>query len=106
MFSVMHCGRRVALCSALVFSFAAIPPVFAQQTVEVVIQKYRFEPAEFRSVRETPSSGSTRKNVPATPCSLLQSKGGNQRDFFRANLGSESLTHPAAMSIPAVRTPK
>ena len=46
MFSVMHCGRRVALCSALVFSFAAIPPVFAQQTVEVVIQKYRFEPAE------------------------------------------------------------
>jgi hypothetical protein len=46
MFSVMHCGRRVALCSALVFSFAAIPPVFARQTVEVVIQKYRFEPAE------------------------------------------------------------
>ena len=46
MFSVMPHGRRVAFTAALVFSFAAIPLVSAQQTVEVVIQKYRFEPAE------------------------------------------------------------
>ena len=48
MFSVMPHGRRVAFAAALVFSFAAIPLVSAQQTVEVVIQNYRFEPAEVR----------------------------------------------------------
>ncbi len=48
MFSVMPHGRRVAFAAALVFSFAAIPLVSAQQTVEVVIQKYRFEPAEIQ----------------------------------------------------------
>ena len=33
---------------ALVFSLATILPSSAQQTVEVVIQNYRFEPAEVR----------------------------------------------------------
>lgn len=33
---------------ALVFSVATILPASAQQTVEVVIQNYRFEPAEVR----------------------------------------------------------
>lgn len=36
-------------CAALAFFVAAISlPVSAQQTVEVVIQNYRFEPAEVR----------------------------------------------------------
>lgn len=48
-FSVMPTGRRVLASAALAFFMAAIfPPVSAQQTVEVVIQNYRFEPAEVR----------------------------------------------------------
>lgn len=72
---------RVALCSALVFSFAAIPPVFAQQTVEVVIQKYRFEPAEVQIRAGDTVKWINQENVPATPCSLLQSKGGIREIF-------------------------
>jgi plastocyanin len=47
LFSVMKAGRRVLPCAVLAFSVAAMP-VSAQQTVEVVIQNYRFEPAEVR----------------------------------------------------------
>jgi len=48
LFSVLCEGRRVSASLALVFSVATIFPAFAQQTVEVVIQNYRFEPAEIR----------------------------------------------------------
>lgn len=47
---VMKTGRRVPPHAALVF-FAAVlvcAPLSAQQTVEVVIQNYRFEPAQVR----------------------------------------------------------
>lgn len=46
----MKVGRRVSSCAALVFFAAAIAssPLSAQQTVEVVIQNYRFEPAQVR----------------------------------------------------------
>ena len=47
-FSVMNAKRRVPAGLALAFSLLAISPVHAQQTVEVVIQNYRFEPAEVR----------------------------------------------------------
>lgn len=106
MFSVMHCGRRVALCSALVFSFAAIPPVFARQTVEVVIQKYRFEPAEVQiragdTVKWINQEKRTSHSVLFAP-----EQGGESERFSQVNLGSESLTHLAAMFIPAAHTPK
>ncbi|MBA4112519.1 MAG: plastocyanin [Verminephrobacter sp.] len=44
----MHLGGRVSASLALVLSVATVLPVSAQQTVEVVIQNYRFEPAEVR----------------------------------------------------------
>lgn len=48
LFSVMHLGGRVSASLALVLSVATVLPVSAQQTVEVVIQSYRFEPAAVR----------------------------------------------------------
>lgn len=46
--SVMDVVGRVSAGAALVFSVVAIVPVSAQQTVDVVIQNYQFEPAEVR----------------------------------------------------------
>lgn len=49
LFSVMNVPRRVPAGLALAFFLAAfLPPVCAQQTVEVVIQNYRFDPATVR----------------------------------------------------------
>lgn len=49
-FAVMKTRRWVPTCAALVFFIVALtaPPVSAQQTVEVIIQNYRFEPAQVR----------------------------------------------------------
>lgn len=48
-FSVMKENGLVPACVALALSLATIClPVSAQQTVEVVVQNYRFEPAEVR----------------------------------------------------------
>lgn len=46
----MKAGRRVSTCAVLAFFSAALtlPAAFAQQTAEVVIQNYRFEPALVR----------------------------------------------------------
>lgn len=48
--SVMKTGRQVSTCAALVFFSAVIAssPVSAQKTVEVIIQNYRFDPAQVR----------------------------------------------------------
>jgi len=49
LFSVMPTRRWVSPLAALAFSVAAaFQPASAQQTVEVAIQNYRFEPAEVR----------------------------------------------------------
>lgn len=48
-FSVTTARGRMLACAAFVlFLMAVHPQVSAQQTVEVVIQNYRFEPAEVR----------------------------------------------------------
>lgn len=49
-FTVMKNGRRVPGCAALAFFCAMLImlPVCAQQTVEVIIQNYRFQPAQLR----------------------------------------------------------
>ncbi|WP_404302259.1 cupredoxin domain-containing protein [Alicycliphilus denitrificans] len=46
----MKTGRQVSTCAALVFFSAVIAssPVSAQKTVEVIIQNYRFDPAQVR----------------------------------------------------------
>jgi plastocyanin len=48
LFSVMTFKGQVSAVAALVLSVATVLPVSAQQTVEVVIQNYRFEPAAVR----------------------------------------------------------
>jgi len=47
-FSVMKTERRVSTWSAPVFfsAWLTLPAVFAQQTVDVTIQNYRFTPAQ------------------------------------------------------------
>ncbi|WP_198673149.1 cupredoxin domain-containing protein [Simplicispira lacusdiani] len=83
LFSVMKAGWRVLPCAALAFSVAATSlPVSAQQTVEVAIQNYRFEPAEVRvrvgdTVRWTNQEKRTSHSVLFSP-----EQGGESERFF------------------------
>ena len=82
MFSVMPHGRRVAFAAALVFSFAAIPLVSAQQTVEVVIQKYRFEPAEIQIRVGDPVKWINQEKRPSHSVLFAPEQGGESERFF------------------------
>lgn len=83
LFSVMPTPGRVLLSAALALSFAALfQPVSAQQTVDVTIQNYRFEPAEVRvrvgdTVRWTNQEKRTSHSVLFSP-----EQGGESERFF------------------------
>jgi len=84
LFSVVLQERGwVSACAALALSVATIfHPVSAQQTVEVVVQNYRFEPAEVRihpgdTVRWTNQEKRTSHSVLFSP-----EQGGESERFF------------------------
>jgi len=80
--SAMPDKKRMLFFAAFVFSLTAFHPVSAQQTVEVVIQNYRFEPPEVRirigdTVRWTNQEKRTSHSVLFSP-----EQGGESERFF------------------------
>lgn len=98
LFSVKPAGKRVPALAALVFSLAILQPVSAQQTVEVVIQNYRFEPAELRvrvgdTVRWTNQEKRTSHSVLFSP-----EQGGESERFFPQESWQRTFDKPGKYS--------
>ncbi|NUN60122.1 MAG: cupredoxin domain-containing protein [Burkholderiaceae bacterium] len=96
--SVLCEGRRVSAGLALVFSVATILPASAQQTVEVVIQNYRFEPAEVRIRAGDTVRWINREKRTSHSVLFASEQGGESERFFPQESWERRFDAPGAYS--------